>query len=100
MAEGLTRRSVLRGGGVVAVAGVAGYLFTRRTNAAKASAPGVANAYGAPAPDTARPLAALGDVPQGGGVVLESRKIVLTRDGAGTVHAFTATCTHQGCTVS
>jgi Rieske Fe-S protein len=98
--DGLSRRSVLRGGGVVALGGVAGYLFTRRTKAAKASAGGVANAYGAPPPDIARPLAAVADVPAGGGVVLESRKIVLTRDEAGTVRGFTATCPHQGCTVS
>ena len=99
--EGLSRRSVLTGTGVVAVAGVAGYLFTRRTDAAKAtSTPGAANAYGAPAPETARPLANVDDVPTGGGVVQESRKIVLTRDAAGTVRGFSATCTHQGCTVS
>src|SRR3954452_8989992 len=97
--DGLSRRSGLRGGGVVAVAGVAGDLVTRRTNAAKAS-PGVANAYGAPPPDTARALARLDDVPTGGGLVLDARKVVLTRDAAGTVRGFTATCPHQGCTVS
>ena len=97
--DGLSRRAVLRGTGVVAVAGVAGYVVTRRTDAAKA-APGVANAYGAPEPDIARPLAQVEAVPAGGGVVLPDRKLVLTRDAAGTVRAFTATCPHQGCTVS
>jgi Rieske Fe-S protein len=95
----LTRRSVLRGGGLVVAAGVAGYLVTRRTKAAKGG-PGVANAYGAAAPEPARPLARLDQVPAGGGLVLASRRIVLTRDVGGAVHGFSATCTHQGCTVS
>jgi Rieske Fe-S protein len=29
-----------------------------------------------------------------------SRHVVLTRDDQGTVHGFSSTCTHQGCTVS
>ena len=73
---------------------------TASNDAAKAASTGVANAYGARPPDTAQALAPLDDVPAGGGVVLESRKIVLTRDATGTVRGFTATCTHQGCTVS
>jgi Rieske Fe-S protein len=99
MTEGLTRRSVLRSGGVMVVAGLAGFLVTRRTQAARGST-GVANAYGAPAPATAQPLARLDQVPTGGGLVLTSRRIVLTRDAAGDVHGFSAVCPHQGCTVS
>ena len=94
-----TRRSVLRGAGVVVVAGVAGFLATRRTKAAKGD-PGVANAYGAPAPATAAPLARLDQVPTGGGLVLARRRIVLTKDTAGVVRGFSASCPHQGCTVN
>lgn len=43
-------------------------------------------------------LAAVADVPDGGDLVLEDEDVVLTRSGD-TVHAFSATCTHQGCTV-
>ena len=95
----LTRRSALRGGAIVVAAGVAGYAVARRTGAAT-GAPGVANAYGVPAPEPARPLARLDQLPAGGGLVLTDRRVVLTRDAAGTVRAFSATCTHQGCTVS
>ena len=95
----LTRRSALRGGAIVVAAGVAGYAAARRT-AAATGAPGVANAYGVPAPEPARPLAQLDQLPPGGGLVLTDRRVVLTRDAAGTVRAFSATCTHQGCTVS
>lgn len=45
-------------------------------------------------------IARVGDLPVGGGKVLADRRIVLTRDGEGTVRAFSAVCTHTGCTVS
>jgi Rieske Fe-S protein len=39
------------------------------------------------------------DVPVGGGTVLTDKKIVITQPQSGTFHAFTAVCTHAGCTV-
>lgn len=39
-------------------------------------------------------------VPVGGGVVLEDAKVVITQPQAGQFHAFTAVCTHKGCTVT
>lgn len=42
---------------------------------------------------------AAADVPVGGGIVLAAQKIVITQPTAGTFAAFSATCTHQGCTV-
>jgi Rieske Fe-S protein len=44
--------------------------------------------------------AAKADVPVGGGVILEGRKVVITQPTAGTYKAFSAVCTHQGCVVS
>jgi len=44
-------------------------------------------------------LAHTGDVPVGGGIVLDQKNIVLTQPSKGTFKAFTATCTHQGCQV-
>jgi Rieske Fe-S protein len=96
----LTRRSALRGAAVVAVGAVVGFVLARRSDAADetVTASG-ANGYG-PAPDTGeQQLAAVGDVPDGGGLVLADQHVVLTRVG-GELHAFSATCTHQGCTVS
>ncbi|NKY40564.1 Rieske (2Fe-2S) protein [Cellulomonas septica] len=43
-------------------------------------------------------LAALSDVPDGGGLVLTDRQVVLVRDGD-DVEGFSAVCTHQGCLV-
>jgi len=45
-------------------------------------------------------LAKVADVPVGGGVVLEGRRMVITQPKAGTIKAFTAVCTHQGCVVA
>ncbi|OHV35706.1 hypothetical protein BCD49_22070 [Pseudofrankia sp. EUN1h] len=45
-------------------------------------------------------LATLDQVPAGGGLILSDSKIVLTRTSGNDVHAFSAVCTHQGCTVA
>jgi Rieske Fe-S protein len=39
-------------------------------------------------------------VPVGGGLILDNPAIVLTRTSGNDVHAFSAVCTHQGCTVN
>lgn len=42
-------------------------------------------------------LVATADVPVGGGVILDSRNVVVTQPTKGTFEGFSATCTHQGC---
>ena len=45
-------------------------------------------------------LGGTGDVPVGGGKVYEQQRVVVTQPVQGTFHAFSAICTHQGCTVA
>jgi Rieske Fe-S protein len=100
-----TRRSVLNGALVVAAGAAVGYLVTRASSAVDPAAAAGANGYG-PANDSgavggggASALAEVADLPDGGGLVLGDRHVVLVRDGD-QVHGLSATCTHQGCTVS
>ncbi|GAA3490301.1 Rieske (2Fe-2S) protein [Streptomyces cremeus] len=46
------------------------------------------------------PLAATSDIPVGGGKVFKDEKIVVTQPEAGSFKAFSATCTHAGCSVA
>ena len=99
MTAALTRRGVLRGSAVVAVGAVAGYLLTYRTDVLSDTSNAVAaNGYGPEPASTARRLASLDDIPDGGGLVLGDQRVVLVRSGD-DVRAFSAICTHQGCTV-
>jgi Rieske Fe-S protein len=104
----VSRRSALRGAAVVVVGGVAGFFAARNSAAAKVKAgTTAANAYGAGSSSGggggAAALAAVASIPTGGGRILQHPPIVLVRSSAGAVqqvHAFSAICTHQGCTVS
>jgi Rieske Fe-S protein len=94
----VSRRSVIEGTAVALVAGAVGYVGF----VALGPAPSTGDSRGAGYPGSSGkgsgPLAALDDIPDGGGVVLTEEKLVLTRDGS-TVHCFSAVCTHQGCLV-
>ncbi|MDT7571255.1 MAG: hypothetical protein QOE05_1429 [Actinomycetota bacterium] len=99
MTDTPTRRSVLRGAVLTAVAGVAGFVVARRSDAAKDKpATAAANAYGGPAATLDNVLTPVDKVPVGGGIVLGN--VVVTRDAQGDVRGYSATCTHQGCKVS
>ena len=99
MTDSPTRRSLLRGFGLTFLAGAAGFVVARRSDAAKAKPPtSAANAYGGAPAATGEVLTSVDKVPVGGGVVLGS--IVLTRDAKGDIRGYSATCTHQGCKVS
>ena len=98
----LTRRAVLAGGCgaacAVALTACAGY---GPGGPAPAPAPAPKPGGGAPAPAGGSPaLTSVADVPVGGGIVLAAQGVVVTQPTAGTFKAFSATCTHQGCTVN
>ena len=63
----------------------------------------VASAAGSVASGAASAAAsaiAKADIPVGGGKVFEALKVVVTQPTAGDYKAFSAVCTHQGCTVN
>jgi Rieske Fe-S protein len=95
---GLRRRTVLAGCGGLCTAALAGCTVYGPSGPVAPPAP-------APAPPAVPAgdgsvLAAVDDVPVGGGVVLADRDVVVTQPVPGTFKAFSATCTHQGCAVS
>ena len=97
----VSRRSVLRGLTLALGGGVAGFLVARQSDAAKnKSAAAAANGYGPTSTSSHAVLTTVTKVPAGGGVVIGSAGVVVTKDSSGAIHAFSATCTHQGCRVA
>jgi Rieske Fe-S protein len=111
----LNRRTVLAAGGaatasaaMLAVAGCATYSSSspgpapanpNTTGAASPPAQGAGDTAEAPAAEGGTVLGAASGVPVGGGKIFEDQAVVVTQPTAGTFHAFSAICTHQGCTV-
>ncbi|MEV6296453.1 Rieske (2Fe-2S) protein [Streptomyces sp. NPDC051896] len=81
MAEGATRRTVLATGAAAVVAPVA------------ACGGGGSTSGGAE-------LGKTSDIPEGGGKIFKDQKVVVTQPKKGDFKAFSAICTHLGCTVS
>jgi Rieske Fe-S protein len=111
MTRSSSRRTVLAGACAACAATLAGCARYGTSNGL-AGSPAGAPAYGPPSTGTGSAglgsaggsassvLATTAEIPVGGGKVLTAQKIVITQPQAGSFHAFTAICTHQGCIVN
>lgn len=99
MSGSLSRRTLLARGTVTIAAGVVGFILARDKWSHSTQSASGGNGYGTPQPVAGTALAALSAIPAGGGVVLASRGVVLTRIN-GTVRGFSSICTHEGCTLA
>ncbi len=102
--ESKTRRELLQATVVLSVVGVAAPLLAACENAQSTSgAPvtGSTPASSATPNAGAEGIVAVSDIASGGSVVkiVDDRKIIVTKSDSGQVHAFSAVCTHAGCTV-
>ncbi|MGY5014744.1 Rieske (2Fe-2S) protein [Streptomyces sp. 900105755] len=113
MTDGSTRRTVLTTGTAALAAtcvgcggnngngssSSSGTPTSSGTPASPASPTAGSSASGSASAASGKTLAQTSDIPEGGGTIFKDQKIVVTQPTKGEFKAFSAICTHMGCTV-
>lgn len=99
----MSRRAVVAGTGILTVTAALVGCSSYGDQAGQPASPGYPPPPeappGAPPPPAGEGLARTTDIPVGGGQVFPAEQVVVTQPAPADFRAFSAICTHQGCTV-
>ncbi|SFC51927.1 Ferredoxin subunit of nitrite reductase or a ring-hydroxylating dioxygenase [Nocardioides terrae] len=98
MRDQITRRTTLAGAGLTAAVPV--LAACGGSNASEGDEIPAGAVLPTATPSAGVVVGPTSDVPVGGGKIYGDLNVVVTQPEEGTFHAFSATCTHQGCQVS
>lgn len=97
----MPRRAAMAGVGVIAVSGIALAGCQVEDGGGNGNGDGGnGDGDGGASDGNGESIANTDEIPVGGGVVFDDEGVVLTQPSEGEFKAFSATCTHQGCTVN